>query len=396
MWIKRNIDTILKKEAKLRPAILLTGVRQSGKTSLLHKTFPQAEFVSLDLPSSAEEAEYSGGEFLKKFKRPVIIDEVQYAPKLFRYLKAEIDQKRNKHGVFFLSGSQQMPLMKNVSETMAGRVSILHCMPLSIKELYVHLKRTPKRADVFNFIWQGGYPEVYSRRLDISRFFSDYTATYLERDLRQLIQVRDLRQFQLFMRLCASRIGQLVSSNALASEASVSVNTVQSWLAALEASGILILLRPYYKNLGKRIVKAPKLYFADTGLAAFLNGIQSAEELYSLNMYGQFFENHVVSEAYKAMLNTTGIQNLFYYRDHYGKEVDLVFAKGSSLHLLECKTSENPEKNTAGFIEIEKLIGQEKVLSKTILVPEHGRIKIPETGVTICDSFHFAYWQTNG
>lgn len=392
MWIERELAKVLPKYFAERPVVILTGARQTGKTSLLHNSFPQLPMVSLDLPSIAEEAENAGDTFLAKFKPPVIIDEVQYAPGLFRYIKHAVDSDRQKNGRFLLSGSQKFPLMKNVAESLAGRVTILHLQPLSLKELYGHKKKSPTRANVLDFICRGGYPEIYQKQLDPGRFFSDYTATYLERDLRQIIQVRDLRQFNTFMRLCASRIGQLISASALAADTGITVNTAQAWLAALEASNIILLLKPYFMNLGKRLVKAPKLYFMDTGLAAFLNGIQSPQELLQLNLAGPFFENHVVTEAYKAQSLVAGEGNLFYYRDHHGREVDLVLAKGAHLHLLECKLSDDAERDTPGFREIVKLVGPKRVLSRTIITPARAPLKDRTTGIEITNSFDFDYW----
>ena len=392
MWVSRKLVPVIQHGLKTRPAVVLTGARQTGKTAFLRQAFPHCDFVSLDLPALAEEAETSGESLLARYKRPLIIDEVQYAPGLFRYLKHEIDLHRRQNGRFILSGSQKLSLLQNVSETLAGRVAVLSLFTLSLEEIAPHWKKKPRRDQVLDFIWRGGYPEIHAQGIAPGRFYADYTATYIERDLRQIVNVRDLRQFNRFMRICASRIGQLVSASALANETGITVNTAQAWLSALETSNIILLLPPYFRNLGKRIVKAPKLYFSDTGLAAFLTGIQSLEQLLALNMAGAYFENLVVSEAFKRLSRSGAERNLYFYRDHHGKEVDLIYAQGNGLHLAECKLAEMPDPAAPGFKELEKLAA-ENILSKTIITPAHAPIAAKGRGVAFNNVMDFSYWQ---
>ncbi|MBS0618205.1 MAG: ATP-binding protein [Spirochaetes bacterium] len=391
MVFLRKLSRVIAEDLTLRPAIVVTGARQTGKTTLLQEEFGKFDFVSLDLPAVADEAEKSGETFLARFKRPLIIDEVQYAPGLFRYLKHEIDTHRKDTGRFILSGSHKLALMQNISETLAGRIAVHSLYPFSLEEIAAHTKKKLRREQILDFLWRGGYPEVHTKKIHPSRFYADYTATYIERDLRQIVNVRDLRQFNRFMRLCASRVGSLISASALAIDTGITVNTAQAWLSALETSGIVILLPPYFKNFGKRVVKASKLYFADTGLAAFLVGIPSLEQLMGLSMVGAFFENMVVAEAVKRLSFVGSERNLYFYRDHHGREVDLIYAQGNSIHLAECKFVERPDLTVPGFNELEKLAAPH-ILSKTILTPAHPPIPAKGKSVAVSNVLDFGYW----
>ena len=270
MWIPRELAAALAEVGATRPAVVLTGCRQAGKTSLLVRAFPDHTYVSLDVPMIAEEAEHSGEGFLKQHQPPVIIDEVQYAPTLLRHVKADIDRHRDETGRFLITGSQDFSLMEGVTESLAGRSSVLSLHSLSAREYEAWSGTSLDRDGLVTWMLRGGYPELHSRSLDAERFFGDYLATYLERDVRSILGVRSLRDFDRFMRLCAARTGQLVSYSSLATDLGVSPNTVKSWLSVLEASNVVLLLEPFFENLGKRIVKTPKLYFLDTGLCSYL------------------------------------------------------------------------------------------------------------------------------
>jgi predicted AAA+ superfamily ATPase len=373
MWIEREISDNLRVRADERPVVLVTGSRQVGKTSLLEKTFPAYEYVSLDLPALAEEAEGSGAEFLSRHRRPVIIDEVQYAPALFRALKAVVDAERNRNGRFLLTGSQKLTLMQGVSESLAGRVGIVELHSLSLGEIERHVGRSIDGAAVLDWIWRGGYPELVAKELSPRRFFSDYVATYLERDVRQAVQVRSLRDFDRFLRLCALRSGQLLSMSSLAGDVGVSPNTVRSWLSVLEASNIVMLLEPYYRNLGKRLVKTPKLYFLDTGLVCFLVGLDGPDAVRKSGLLGALFETLVLGQIVRHYANRGEPRDLYFYRDHHGVEVDFVIPVGDKLRLIECKWSDSPDTTTRGFKEIEALVGSANVLDRSVVTPRRGR-----------------------
>ena len=371
MWIERYLTQALGSALKERPAILITGARQTGKTSLCRHFFSGYRFVSLDLPRLAEEAEHSGESFLEHHAPPLIIDEVQYAPKLFRYLKKAIEERRSERGLYVLTGSQKFSLMENVSESLAGRIAVLNLHSLSIGELEETTGKKAEGGQLLTWMFQGGYPELHARQLDVERFYSDYVATYLERDVRQALQVKNLRDFNRFMRLAASRTGQLLSLNTFASDIGVSPNTIKSWLSVLEASQIIYLLEPYYENLGKRLVKTPKLYFLDTGLACFLTGFRSPEDLSKSTMLGAFFETLVLGQMIRWFANQGMEERIYFYRDHQGTEVDFVIPVGKQLKLYECKYSEDPGPVKA-FAQLGHLFGKNRIISKSVITPVRG------------------------
>jgi len=269
MWIERDYSAKIKDAVKSRPVVLLTGIRQAGKSSLLKKLLNDAEYITLDRILLAEEAEENPSIFLNRFASQVIIDEIQYAPSLFRDLKIKVDENRDAKGRWILTGSQQFILMQHASESLAGRIRILNLGTLSATEL----NRTNLLTNRRDLLWKGGFPEVWAENLDSKDFFDDYIQTYLERDLRQILNIANLRDFRRFLSILAIRTGQLLNYSEISKEVGVAVNTIKAWVSALETSGVIILLPPYYNNLGKRLIKAPKLYFCDNGLVASLLNI---------------------------------------------------------------------------------------------------------------------------
>ena len=338
MWIQREIKKQILQSAKKRPCVLLTGARQTGKTSLLEKTFPHYNFISLDLPHTAHTAQNNGAWFLEKYKPPLIIDEIQYAPNLLRFLKTEIDKKRSLCGRYILSGSQRFSLMEGVTESLSGRISIFECCSLSLQELHKHRKiKKISSQKILRWMIQGGYPELHSQNLQPERFYSDYLATYLERDVRQVLRVKDLAVFNQFLRLLAVRSGQVLSMQSLSVDVGVSSHTIKSWLSVLEASSIIYLLRPFYNNYGKRLIKSPKLYFLDTGLLCFLAGIHNISALAESTLLGSFFETLCLGQIVRDFYNKGQSPNLYYFRDNHGNEVDFIQPEGNKVHLYECK-----------------------------------------------------------
>ena len=390
MWIPRELDATVRQAADSRPAVVLSGCRQAGKTSLLVKTFSDHRYVSLDVPMVAEEAEHSGGDFLKRHEPPVIIDEVQYAPTLLRHVKADIDLHREENGRFLITGSQDFSLMEGVTESLAGRSSVLTLHSLSAREYEAWSGTSLDRAALVEWMLKGGYPELHSRGLDAERFFSDYLATYLERDVRSVLGVRSLRDFDRFMRLCAARTGQLVSYAALATDLGVSPNTVKSWLSVLESSKIVVLLEPYFENLGKRIVKTPKLYFLDTGLASYLLGARTPDDLLRSPMLGALFETHVLGQIVRHFANQGRRHEIYFYRDHHGHEVDFLIPSAGRFALVECKWAESPGVTSRGFAELEALVGPDRIVSQTIVTPDRGSRRTSKI-VTIADSVSLAF-----
>ncbi len=366
MWIKRNNYKRIIDAAKTRPVIFLTGIRQAGKSSLLQRIFPEAEYVTLDKVLLAEEAEQNPTSFLNRFKGQVIIDEVQYAPSLFRQLKVKVDENRQLKGKWILTGSQQFHLMEKVSESLAGRVRIIHLGTLSADEL-INAGFSEQKKDM---LWKGGFPEIWAESLNSDDFYEDYIQTYLERDLRQIIQVSNLADFRRFLTLVAHRTGQIVKYSGISKDLGISVNTVKSWIAALEISGILVTVPPFYKNLGKRLIKSPKLYFADNGLVAHLLNINALDILEKSHYKGNIFENFVTTEFLK-----NGVipgKNLFYFRDQNGVEMDFILETGSSHTLIEAKYAENPEARKLNFKKVAPLFKENTNCILACSVEEKG------------------------
>lgn len=349
MWIERNYYQKILEAVKTRPALLLTGTRQSGKSSLLQRLFPDAEYVTLDKVLLAEEAEINPSKFLSRFEKQVIIDEIQYAPSLFREIKIRIDENRNVKGKWILTGSQQFNLMQGITESLAGRIRIINLFPLSAFEL----NRAGFELNPKNYLWRGGFPEVWAENLVAADFFEDYIQTYLERDLKQMLNVNNLMDFRRFVIHLALRTGQLVNYTEIAKDTGVSGNTIKSWINLLETSGLIYLLPPFYQNLGKRLIKAPKIYFCDTGLICALLNIHSLQALENSPHLGNIWENFVFTELLKSGF-TCG-KDLFFYRDQNGVEIDFVAEKEGKTFLLEAKYSEIPKAGKLNFKKVAPL-----------------------------------------
>ncbi|OQY19862.1 MAG: hypothetical protein B6I36_03035 [Desulfobacteraceae bacterium 4572_35.1] len=353
MWIDRLLKNQVEQACSSRPSVLITGARQTGKSSLLQRMFPDANYVTLDRVVVAAEAEENPGRFLDKFQKQTIIDEVQYAPSLFRELKIRIDENRSDYGRWILTGSQQMQLMKEVSESLAGRIGIFQLETLSAKELRNSAKIS--NLAIIDCVWQGGYPELWANRdINIESFYADYVQTYLDRDLKSLVKVSSLRDFQRFVQVCATRCSQLLNYTDMAKDVGVSAGTIKSWMGALETSGIIYLLPPFFANIGKRLVKAPKLFFADTGLLCHLLNINSQHAYIKSPALGHIWENFVFSEIIKTLPIKPG-RNLFFYRDQNGVEMDFMLELGGKLHLIEAKSSERIDARKLNFSKIAPL-----------------------------------------
>lgn len=337
MWIERDCEKLLKKMAAQFPAVLVTGARQAGKTSLLRRLFPGASYLTLDFPGNADAAESAPESLLDNQKEPLIIDEIQYAPTLLRHLKARIDLDRSP-GRFLLTGSQAFPLMQGVSESLAGRCGILNLHTLGSSELAAAGLNTEDATCIF----RGGYPELYVGT-DAELWFPSYVATYLERDIRNVLRIVDLKEFNRFIRACALRTGQVLNYSDLARDTGIAPNTARKWLSLLQASSVVALLEPYFGNRTKRIVKAPKLMFLDTGLAAFLCGFRHREGLSSSTHAGAFWECFVFGQLDRLNAASGHSRLLHYWRLAGGREVDLVIeGPGGTITAIECKWKERP------------------------------------------------------
>lgn len=357
MWIPRNLESKLIRAAETRPVVLLTGARQTGKSSLLQRVFADIAYRSLDRPAVAQAASESPDRFLDEVGTPVVLDEVQYAPDLFREIKPRVDRHRDDYGRYILTGSQRFELMAGISESLAGRIRVLALGTLSAAELRA------ADIDIADYRWRGGYPELWANpKLDNEAFFEDYIAAYLERDLNQFLQVSSLRDFRRFMLACAVRAGQLLNYSELARDVGVGAKTIKSWINALDAGGLIHVLPPYYANVGKRLTKAPKLYFADHGLLCHLLNIPSTAVWHEHPQRGALWENLVLCEYLKSRNLKPG-HNFFFYRDQNAVEIDFVIDRGSTLELIEAKAGEKPDPRRLNFSKVASLFPKHKIRS---------------------------------
>jgi predicted AAA+ superfamily ATPase len=317
------------------PVVTITGPRQSGKTTLCRATFPNLAYVNLESPDNREFAMEDPRGFLRRFADGAIFDEIQRAPDLVSYLQVHVDEHR-RNGLFVLTGSQQFRVFETISQSLAGRTALLCLLPFSIAEAL--LLRPDLKVDTM--IYTGFYPRIYDQDLNPTQALGDYFETYVERDVRQISEIRNLSSFQQFVRLCAGRVGQLLNLHSLGNDVGVSHTTARQWISVLEASYVVFVLPPYYANIGKRLIKSPKLYFYDVGLAAYLLGIENSRQIVTHPLKGGLFENLVILEALKYCYNRGKRSNLFFYRDSNGNEVDLIYTLANRLLAVEIKAGE--------------------------------------------------------
>jgi len=355
MFISREIYNELIESCNTFPVVTITGPRQSGKTTLLKNVFPDKKYVSLEDPDIRQLAISDPRSFLNQSETGLIIDEIQRVPELVSYIQGIVDNLQ-KPGFYILSGSQQFELSQTISQSLAGRTAILRLLPFSIHEIQV----ISAGSTVDELLYKGFYPRIYNQPfINPSRYYSSYLETYIERDLRQLINVKDLKQFELFVRLCAGRVGQIFVASNLASEVGVSVPTIQSWISILEASYIIYLLQPLHANINKRLTKSPKIYFYDVGLAAFLTGINEPYQLFTSPIKGSLFENMVIMEMLKNKYNHFKPYQLYFFRDSNNNEVDLILDYSTHFDAVEIKSSQTFDKSfLKGLNFIRSLFGQ--------------------------------------
>ena len=385
-YINRFLEKIIIDLSNKYPVVMLTGARQVGKTTLLkyiaENSQEKISFVSLDDLNERNFANSDPKLFLESHKYPLIIDEFQYAPNLLSYIKLVVDDLRYKHlhndkikcnGIYYLTGSQKFLSMKNLSDSLAGRVGILEMFSLSQREINstkniffdiesinrekYDIENNIHIEDIFERIFYGGYPELIENKIDKEMFFSSYVNTYIERDIRSLINIKDEIKFNNFLIAVAARTGQELNLNTIANEIDITIPTAKEWISLLSNSGIIYILKPYYENVIKRIVKRPKIYFLDTGLATYLTKYPNKDILMNSAYAGAIFETFVVTEILKSYLNNGKmIDNFYYYRDNSKNEIDLIYDNNNTLYPIEIKKSANPSSS---------IVNQFKVLNET-------------------------------
>ena len=373
MWLPRQIAEELRNVANTFPAVVLIGPRQVGKTSLVQQLFAGHAYVGLDMASHAEAAETRPDEFIGRFAPPVVLDEIQYAPSFFRYIKTVVDSRKGQNGLFVLTGSQNFLLMEAVAESLAGRAAVIPLLGLSGAEWAAAFNVASGDPRWRDFLWQGGYPGLWAEPDSApsrDRWYQGYMATYLERDVRNLLHVGSLRDFERFLRACAARCSQSLNLSELGRDVGISTTTAKQWLSVLQASNQIFLLEPYHRSLGKRLVKTPKLYFTDTGLAAFLMGFASARDLWASTGAGPIWENHVVNQWLRHRDWFEPGLGLWYWRDQGGNEVDLLLERNQTLTAVECKLTEKPRSaDLKGIHRLIKFYGRPMIAHAYLACP---------------------------
>ena len=388
-YIKRLAENVIKKQEKMFKTILVTGARQVGKTTMLKNMKPNINYITLDDMILNQSAVEDPDLFLKANKPPIIIDEIQYAPNLLRYIKIAVDSSEKK-AMYYLTGSQQFNLMKDISESLAGRVGIFNLLGLSLREIkeidfnepflpteeYLTKRKKYEIQITYDEIWdmihKGAMPALYQEESDVDMFYAMYVSTYIERDVRSLTQVGDTLSFLKFMTALASRIGQLLNLNSIANEVGITIPTAQRWLSILVASNIVYVLEPYYNNIMKRAVKTPKVYFLDTGLAAYLTKWKTSEVLETGTMAGNFFENYVIIEIIKSYYNSGELRPpVYFYKDKEKREIDLIIEQNGKLYPIEIKKTANPSKD---MIENFKVLENIKEIGEGAIICMYDKI----------------------
>ncbi len=334
MLIDRNLTVKIRQLAKQFPVVSITGPRQSGKTTLAKLCFPDYHYANLEMPDIRALVEDDPRAFLNSYKQGLIVDEAQYVPELFSYLQGFVDDSREL-GKYILTGSQNFLLLNKITQSLAGRVAILNLLPLSNVELR---KSGMEPVSYSEFLFKGGYPAIYDKHIEPPDFFPSYIQSYLERDVRSIINVYNLSTFRKFLGIVAGRTGQLLNATNISNEISIDQKTVKSWLSVLETSFIIFFARPYHKNYNKRLVKSPKLYFYDTGLVCSLLGIKNTVDIQTHFMKGALFENYVFSEIAKYYFNMGIRPELYFWRNNTGNEVDCIIEEGSEQKIIEIKS----------------------------------------------------------
>ncbi len=375
MYIHRAIEGLLKEALTQFPVCLITGPRQSGKSTLLQNFLSTYTYVTLDDPVHRSMANQDPELFLSSFPSPVVIDEIQYAPELLSYIKIRVDQNRQLHGQYVLTGSQIFQLMKGVSESLAGRIAIFHLYPLSWTEIESHKQISDQQCAKQTV--RGFYPEFFAvPELNWNLWYGSYLATYIERDVRNIKSITDLGRFQTFISLLATRAGQLLNISEIAGQCGISQPTAKDWISILESTYIIQILRPYHNNLSKRLVKSPKVFFVDTGLLCYLLGIDTSERFFKAAERGPVFENMVIMEAVKRLSHRMERSQVFFYRTASNVEVDLIIERGNGIEAYEIKHAKTLHRDMARPLSI--FIKDHQVVKALVLSLHEKRMPLLE------------------
>ena len=379
-YIERSISDVVLEAAKYFPVVCITGPRQSGKTTLVKHLFPDFERFTLENVDTRTYAQHDPIAFLGQTEKGMVIDEVQRVPELLSYIQGIVDDHPERR--FIISGSSNFALIRNVSQSLAGRVGMFDLLPLSMEEMGA----MAQQKELDELLYEGFYPAVSSGKNMAKWYYPAYVKTYLERDVRELLNVKDLMQFNTFLRLCAGRIGSILNASELASEVGVASHTITSWLSVLEASYVVTLLHPYSGNASKRLVKSPKLYFCDTGLACYLLDIESPEQLVRDKMRGHLFENLIVTEALKSRFNRGKEANLYFYRDSNKNEIDLLLRASGVVSGIEIKSAMTYHSDFSKVID--RMVDYVKEPIGTRAIVYAGKMENNVAGVKLLNYLH--------
>lgn len=337
-YYHRSIESLLKKALTDFPVVVITGARQTGKSTMLRNFLPEFRYITLDDPIQRQIIKEDPRSVLSNPDKPLIIDEIQYAPEILSYIKIVVDGSRERKGHFVLTGSQHFNMMAGITESLSGRAAILTLPAFSVTEYHLENLQNPKEC--YMAILKGFYPEPLIHGIDISLFYGSYLQTYLERDVRQISDISNINLFQTFITQLAARSGSVINLNEISKECGIAFNTAKKWLAILQASGIVYLLKPYFRNIQKRVIKSPKIYFTDTGLMSYILKYQNADTLYAGPSSGSFYETFIVNEFLKFKYNYNAAFDMYFYRDSNGNETDIIMESGGRFFLFEIKAAE--------------------------------------------------------
>ena len=366
--ITRNAEQTIRTLLRGFPIVTLTGPRQSGKTTLAKAVFSDRPYASLEDPDVRQAAQDDPRSFLERFPDGAVLDEVQRCPGLLSYLQTIVDADR-RMGLFILTGSQQFGLMSGITQSLAGRTAFVELLPFSVTEL-MNADKLP--ASIDSMLLTGGYPPLYDRDVPPSAWFGAYVTTYIERDVRQLLKIQELETFHRFVRLCAGRTGQLLNLSSLATGTGITHNTAKAWISVLEASYLIHLVRPHHANFNKRLVKMPKLYFYDVGLASWLLGIRTAEQMETHPLRGNLFETFVIAELVKSRFNHGERPNLYFWRDSNGNEVDVIAEQGTALMPIEIKSGKTVARDSFAGLDKWRALAGDAAIDPVLIYGGNG------------------------